>query len=325
MWSYNIKLLNKAVLEIPVRYFKPRRALLYVPGNDLKKINKIPSLKVDCVALDCEDGVALNKKDQARHTIRESLSLLIPDTKIKSDIGVRINSVDSGLCDKDLEVCLSGNYLPHTILLPKVEDSGQLHWFSDYINKYIKGHDKINLIIFLESAKAFINISEICKALITIAEKQKIVPNALVFGSDDFCASIGATRTEDAMEILYARQKLVLYAKANNFQAIDMVYIKFKDLEGLTCQSEQGMRMGFTGKQVIHPDQIEVVQKSFLPTLAAVEWAKGLLSAFEEHQITGKEPKVRGMQMTKNCLTLPYLSSPRRKRNTGLYHGHTKR
>ncbi|XP_056637509.1 citramalyl-CoA lyase, mitochondrial-like isoform X1 [Diorhabda sublineata] len=287
MWIYNMKLLKRTVLEISVRYYKPRRAILYVPGNDLKKINKIQSLTIDCVALDCEDGVALNKKDEARYTIRESLNRLIPDIKNKTDIGVRINSVDSEICEKDLEVCLSGNYLPHTILLPKVEDSGQLHWFSDCIDKYIKQRDKINLIIFLESAKAFINISEICKTLVTLADKQKIIPNSLVFGSDDYCASIGATRTEDATEVLYARQKLVLYAKAYNFQAIDMVYIKFKDLEGLIRQSEQGRHMGFTGKQVIHPDQIEVVQKSFSPTLVQVEWAKGLLRAFEEHQIKG--------------------------------------
>ncbi|XP_056637510.1 citramalyl-CoA lyase, mitochondrial-like isoform X2 [Diorhabda sublineata] len=221
MWIYNMKLLKRTVLEISVRYYKPRRAILYVPGNDLKKINKIQSLTIDCVALDCEDGVALNKK------------------------------------------------------------------FSDCIDKYIKQRDKINLIIFLESAKAFINISEICKTLVTLADKQKIIPNSLVFGSDDYCASIGATRTEDATEVLYARQKLVLYAKAYNFQAIDMVYIKFKDLEGLIRQSEQGRHMGFTGKQVIHPDQIEVVQKSFSPTLVQVEWAKGLLRAFEEHQIKG--------------------------------------
>lgn len=98
----------------------------------------------------------------------------------------------------------------------------------------------------------------------------------------------GVIRTEDSIEILYARQKLVLVAKAFGLQAIDMVYIQYKDLEGLKRQSEQGAKMGYTGKQVIHPDQVPVVQEAFLPTAKQIEWATGLLQAFNDHQKSGK-------------------------------------
>ncbi|CAG9832998.1 unnamed protein product [Diabrotica balteata] len=283
-----IQLLKDNILRNAVRNYKPRRALMYVPGNDLRKISKISSLNVDCIALDCEDGVAFNKKDEARQTIRDSLVQLVSNSDIKSDIGVRVNSVDSDMCEQDLEVCLSGKTLPHTVLLPKVEESDHLRWFSAKLDKIIQINNKVNLIIYIESAKAFTNLTEICKTATELSAKSKFVPNSLVFGSDDFCASIGATRTEDAIEVLCARQMLVLNAKAFHLQAIDMVYINYKDLDGLKRQSEQGMRMGYTGKQVIHPGQIQVVQEAFLPSADKIEWARGLLHAFKEHQATGK-------------------------------------
>lgn len=83
-------------------------------------------------------------------------------------------------------------------------------------------------MVFIESAIAMINLVDICKTCRELSNKGKFIPVALVFGSDDFCASIGATRTEDSTEILYARQKLVLVAKAFGLQAIDMGYIQYK-------------------------------------------------------------------------------------------------
>lgn len=163
----------------------------------------------------------------------------------------------------------------------------------------------MNLIIFIESAIAFLNLVDICKAADTFSKQCKIMPCALVYGGDDFVANIGATKTEEGLETLYARQKLVLVAKAFNLQAIDMVYIKYKgtlsisvifllqkrifpDLDGLRKQSDQGSNMGYTGKQVIHPGQVPIVQDAFLPNSSKVEWATGLLKSFEEHQKTGK-------------------------------------
>ncbi|KAJ8945241.1 hypothetical protein NQ318_016661, partial [Aromia moschata] len=113
---------------IPVRNYIPRRALMYVPGSDFKKINKSFSLEADCIALDCEDGVALNKKEQARTNIRAVLDQGKPEKSKYFDLGVRVNSIESGLCHQDLEYCLSGKNLPDTILLPKVEESDHLNW-----------------------------------------------------------------------------------------------------------------------------------------------------------------------------------------------------
>ncbi|KAH1025328.1 hypothetical protein HUJ05_010070 [Dendroctonus ponderosae] len=238
-------------------YNIPRRALLYVPGDDPKKISKSFTLDADCIALDCEDGVAINRKENARETIRSFLDKGKPTLSRDYDLGVRINSLETPYWQEDLKACLTAKFLPDTILVPKIETDETVRLFSDELGKYIATNQILNLIIYIESAKAFINLVDICKTTESLSKTGNFRPVCLVFGSDDFCANIGKTssrilritRTEDANEVLYARQKLVLVAKAFHLQAIDMVYIKYKDLEGLKMQCQQGMRMGYTGKQ----------------------------------------------------------------------------
>ena len=107
----------------------------------------------------------------------------------------------------------------------------------------------------------------------------------IIFGSDDYAASIGATRTPDATECLMARQTVVVHAKARRMQAIDLVHINFKDLDHLKTEAEQGSVMGFTGKQCIHPAQIDIVQEAFSPSHQDIEYAQDLVAAFEQHQV----------------------------------------
>ncbi|RNA40806.1 citrate lyase subunit beta mitochondrial [Brachionus plicatilis] len=146
------------------------------------------------------------------------------------------------------------------------------------------------MFFYMESAISLINLNDIIKTALSLsAEKYhgRFNLEGFVFGSDDFCADIGASRTKDSVEVTYARQKLVTYCKAYKLKAIDMVYIDFKDLEGLKMQCEQEARMGFTGKQVIHPGQVDVCQNAFTPSQEKIEWATGLVEAFEHHQKSG--------------------------------------
>lgn len=158
---------------------------------------------------------------------------------------------------------------------------------------------RIALIMYAETCTSIMNLPALCTAAVAIAQRPGSLfdLSGLVFGSDDFCASLGATRTADSTEILYARQRCVLVAKAFGLQAIDMVHIDYRDAAGLRGQAEFGARMGYTGKQVIHPGQIDVVQAAFVPSAERVEWARGLLSAFEQHQRDGKGAFVYRNQM----------------------------
>ncbi|XP_067890327.1 citramalyl-CoA lyase, mitochondrial isoform X1 [Heterodontus francisci] len=270
------------------RKYIPRRAVLYVPGNDERKLHKITSLHVDCAVLDCEDGVALNKKEEARLTIVKTLSQ--PHAG-RTDLCVRINSVSSGLAELDMEGILQSKDLPPTLMLPKVETVEEIKWFADRFAKYSKGRtlkEPMNLITFVETAVGLLNFKAGCEEAQRLGAHAGFQLDGVVFGSDDFCASIGATRTEDARELVYARQKVVVIAKAFGLQAIDLVYIDYKDEEGLRRQSREGALMGFTGKQVIHPSQIPIVQEAFSPNPERVKWARELIDAFGEHQKLGK-------------------------------------
>jgi len=271
------------------RKYTPRRTLMYVPGNDDRKLSKIPQLGADCICLDCEDGVSVNKKVAARENIAKLLETGEIDFG-RSECSVRVNSVDSGLCEEDMEAILGGDKLPHAVHLPKVENVEQLEWFAGKFNAVIKKapERKIGLIMFVESAAALIDLPNILRASVQLSDDSFFVPEAVVFGSDDFVADIGATRTPEATELVYARQAIVTAAKAFRLQAIDLVHIDYKDLEGLERQSIEGARMGFTGKQVIHPGQISVVNQAFSPSADRIAWAKELVEEFRVHENEGK-------------------------------------
>ncbi|XP_046445883.1 citramalyl-CoA lyase, mitochondrial-like [Daphnia pulex] len=271
-----------------IKKYTPRRAMMYVPGNDWKKINKIPSLKADSFILDCEDGVALNRKEEARNNIKKIFQeQMFPEGK--SELSVRVNSIDSGLCKADLEAVLKGPNFPSTLHLPKMESKNQLDWLAQELESLLGKEHNIKLIVFVESARSLLDMKELIQHSFTLMNQgAPFTLEAAIFGSDDFCADIGATRTPEAKELLYSRQYFVTCAKAYRLQAIDLVYINFKNIDGLFRQSLEGAQMGFTGKQVIHPSQIEVVQQAFSPSIEKMQWARELIQSFEAHQQSGK-------------------------------------
>ncbi|XP_070190837.1 citramalyl-CoA lyase, mitochondrial-like isoform X2 [Littorina saxatilis] len=270
------------------RRYVPRRTLMYVPGHDLKKLHKIPKLGVDCAVLECEDGVALNKKAEARENIRGMLDELGEVEGV--DIAVRVNSVSSGLMEQDLNVIMTAQRLPETILLPKTDTVEDVILFTDRLRAALGDRTQgycPHLITYVESAEGLMNMTDILRRAQAYSMEGVYNLDGVVFGSDDFCADIGAERSVDASELTYARQKIVMVAKGYRIQAIDMVFTDYKDAEGLRVQSEQGARKGYTGKQLIHPNQVSVVRDAFTPSSERVDWATELIYAFQEHQNSG--------------------------------------
>ncbi|XP_073877434.1 citramalyl-CoA lyase, mitochondrial isoform X10 [Macaca fascicularis] len=176
-------------------------------------------------------------------------------------------------------------------MLPKVESPEEIQWFADKFSFHLKGRkleQPMNLIPFVETAMGLLNFKAVCEETLKIGPQVGLFLDAVVFGGEDFRASIGATSSKETLDILYARQKIVVIAKAFGLQAIDLVYIDFRDGAGLLRQSREGAAMGFTGKQVIHPNQIAVVQEQFSPSPEKIKWAEELIAAFKEHQQLGK-------------------------------------
>lgn len=275
----------------------PVRSLLYVPGNDERKLKKIFATDADCVVLDCEDGVALNRKEQARRNIYD---LYTGDERVQASnkFAIRINGPQTDLAKDDIRFLFNTAYLPKTVFIPKTDYGDDIKWcYSriydqlERVNYSTLTHAPIKFFFYMESAASLLNLREIIETAIQQSHQKyrdAFKLEGFVFGSDDFCADIGAERTKDATELTYARQMLVTYCKAFKLKVVDMVYIDYKDLEGLRIQSEQGARMGFTGKQVIHPGQVDIVQKAFMPSEVKIKWARGLVEAFKSHQQSGK-------------------------------------
>ncbi len=258
---------------------RARRAMLYMPGDDSIKIHKSTTLGVDAICMDMEDGVASNHKNEARWTIVEALHNLDFGS---SERLVRINPVGSGLEMDDLQVVLPAR--PDGIVVPKVQHGEQIRQVSQIISQFERENGwpegSILIIAVVESARAIVNLHSIAGADPRLA--------ALIFGAEDLAENLGAIRTTEGWEVFYARSSVVTYAIAFNLQAIDMVYTHLKDLDGLRLESLQGAQMGFTGKQIIHPDQVEPVQAAYTPSQEAIAHALRLVEAFNAHQQAGQ-------------------------------------
>jgi len=255
-----------------------RRALLYMPGDDWKKITKALTLGVDCICMDMEDGVALNRKSEARATIAKALQELDFGASEKL---ARINAVDSGLEKDDVEAVLP--YRPDGIVIPKVESLEQIRWGSELIEsaELTNGWpvNSVRMLVGVETAKGILNMKE-------IASHPRL--DGIIFGGEDFAASIGAKRSEGAVELLYARQAVVTACATYGLQAIDIVTIDFKDIERVRREAEFGAQLGYSGKQIIHPNQVVPVQEAFTPDDESIAYAKRLVEAFTSHQKEGK-------------------------------------
>jgi len=274
----------------------PRRALLYMPGDDWNKINKAITLGVDCICMDMEDGTALNRKAEARATIAKALQELNFGASEKL---ARINSVGSGFEKDDIETVLP--FHPDGIVIPKIETFDQIQWASEIIEKAELAYgwplNSVRMLVGVETARGIINLKE-------IAAHPRL--DGLIFGAEDFAASIGATRSRAAWEVMYARSAVVTHACAFDLQAIDMVFIDFRDSLNLKIEAAQGAAMGYSGKQIIHPSQVGPVQEAFTPDDDAIAYARRVVETFEAHQGEGKgayelDGKMIDMPILKNA------------------------
>lgn len=287
-----------------------RRSLLYIPASNQKMLNKAKILTPDTIALDLEDGVAESAKQLARE------NLLSNFTKIQKvaqtpELGIRINSVSSinGNFSEDVEMLNSLEKLPTCVLVPKVDDIDESKLVIENLHKVYQrrgpNQKPVNLITFVETARALINLKEIFEEIRQkTSQKFKLVNhNGCVFGSDDYCADMNIERTD--LGLLYARQKIATTCKVYGLDAIDMVNIDFKNNEGMIRQCVEGRSFGFSGKQLIHPNQIEDCNRLFSPNEKQVEWARELIVEFEKFSDAGQGAfTFRGQMIDKPLLRI---------------------
>ncbi len=259
---------------------RSRRALLYMPGDSQRKIEKAASLDVDCICMDLEDGVAHTQKAAARATIVTALQELDFG---RSEKLVRLNPYGSGMEAEDLAATVGPRWRPDGFVLPKVDSAEAVQWLDGQLAAAEQAHGwpagSLVLIALVESARGILNLKEICAATPRL--------QALIFGGEDLAADIGAIRTPEAWEVFYARSAIVTHAAAFGQQAIDMVTVDYQDTASLRREARQGATLGYSGKQAIHPNQVAPIQAAFTPSAEAVAQARRIVDAHTAHQASG--------------------------------------
>jgi len=219
-------------------------------------LEKAAGLPVDEVVVDLEDGVAVADKESARENLAEAAAT--------GTLAVRINGIGSPWWQEDLESVWAAR--PSVIVVPKVESIEHVEAVSELLPY------GVGLEVQIETARGLVEVERIAAAGEPL--------EALVFGPGDFAASIGVpVLTIGAGASEYALARIVVAARAFGLQAVDGPYAALGDLEGLRASSRRALALGYEGKWVVHPEQIEPVQEIFTPSEAERERAERILAA----------------------------------------------
>ncbi|KAF1992641.1 beta subunit of citrate lyase [Aulographum hederae CBS 113979] len=273
-----------------------RRALLYVPGSSTKMLQKSRGLDVDCIAYDLEDSVTPGRKAEARTNLRQLFEQ--PRAEGIREQAVRINAVETGLALDDLTEVLKAPNVD-TVVVPKVNSASDLHFVTDVLRHTLptrhpsttpssspnsQTQPPVRILALIESAKSLSNLSSICTASPYLS--------GLVFAAEDFALDLSITRTPSLSEFLYARSTIATACRAHELPStIDLVCTSFRGEQGLQTLEEEclgGKGLGFNGKQLIHPGQVDVCQRTFSPGEAEVEWAVRVVVADEKADVAGR-------------------------------------
>lgn len=258
----------------------PLRSLLFIPGDSEKKISKIDGCGADAVILDLEDSVAPANKAEARRMVAEFVAKT-PRGQRSPHYWVRVNPLDSGLVLEDL-VAIMGT-APDGIIQPKTNGPDCVRQLSHYLDAFEAAHG-------LEAGST---------KIIPVATETAVAPfhlggfagagldrlAGLTWGAEDLATAVGASANRDASgEWLFtfrmARSLCLLAAHAAGVQAIDTLYVDFRDDEGLRASSRESRVEGFSGRLAIHPAQVEGINAAFMPSPEEVAHAERIIAAF---------------------------------------------
>ena len=243
-----------------------RRSRLYVPGNNPRLINSVGVYECDCIILDLEDSVIFDHKIDARYLVKNALKTMDFG---KSEIWVRINRE---MARDDIKQIAYGH--PHGLCLPKIESREDIEVIEKIIDE---ANLDCHLMPIIETAKGIANACEIAKS------SERIV--AMAFGAEDYSRDVGCKRSWEAL--FYPRCQLLIACKSAGLQALDTVYPNAEDEKGLIEETKRVFDMGFDGKGAIHPSQIEIIHKCFIPSNEEIEEAKKIVEAIEEARKKG--------------------------------------
>lgn len=251
--------------------------MMFVPGNNPGMMADAHIYGPDSIMLDLEDSVTMTEKDTARLLVYNALkSIDYGDTEMV----VRINPLNTPYGKKDIEAMVKAGV--HVIRMPKTETAEEVVEVEREIEKVEKeigclGRTKIMAAI--ESALGVVN----AYAIATASPRMM----GIALGAEDYCANLKTQRTPDGDELRLARETIVVAARAAGIDALDTVYSNLNDMETFRKEVEFIHRLGFDGKSIINPRQIEVVNEVFAPSEKAIEKARTIIAAIKEAEKKG--------------------------------------
>ncbi|KAG9315635.1 citrate lyase beta subunit [Chiua virens] len=264
----------------------------------------------DVVIYDLEDSVSPNLLD--KKAARERLSQFLHRTPKENRpasgrVAVRLNDISTPFFEEDVAEILRHPAVG-TLVLPKVHSERDLHYVSRTIRNVNSPSTSLRIVASVESARSVIGLGGIASWKSEFGAEKGGKLTALLFAAEDYCADTSVIRTTSKQELLYVRSQVVITAKAFGLEAIDMVCVNYKDPEYLREECQDGRRLGFTGKQVIHPNQVAAVNSSFVPTFHEILRAAKIL-----HRMTiahSNEKGAFGLEMeggSKEMIDAPML------------------
>ncbi len=269
---------------------RPRRSCLAVPGSSIKMITKAQGLQADQVFLDLEDAVAPDAKQDARANIVEALNT--GDWAGKTRV-VRINDATTRWAYRDvLSIVEGAGANLDCIMLPKVQGAEQVHWLDLTLTQIEQamGYEvgRIGIEAQIETARGLINVNSIAGACARL--------ETIVFGPADFMASInmpglvvgGLNPDYPGDPYHYILMQILMAARAYGLQAIDGPYLQIRDLDGFREVAKRSQALGFDGKWVLHPGQIDVANEVYSPDQDDYDHAELILDAYEHYTTVEK-------------------------------------
>ncbi|MDK2918860.1 MAG: citrate lyase subunit beta / citryl-CoA lyase [Candidatus Petromonas sp.] len=257
---------------------KLRRTMMYIPGNNPGMIREGHIYGSDSLMFDLEDSVSLKEKDAARFLVYNALKTIDYEG---TETVVRVNGLDTPFGRDDFEAIVRAK--PDIIRLPKTEKPEDIieadKLISEIETKVGMEVGTVKLMAAIESALGIINAYDIAKA------SPRLI--AIAIGAEDFVTDMKTTRSKDGVELMMARSQVLLAARAAGIYALDTVFSDINDEEGFINEVKHIKQLGFDGKSVIHPKQIEPVHRIYTPSNKEIEKSIRVLNAIEEAERNG--------------------------------------
>jgi len=254
--------------------YRPRRSVLYMPSSNERALEKAKTLPVDALILDLEDAVAPDAKDAAREN---ACAAARSGEYGRRELTIRVNGLGSRWHDADLaEAAAAG---PDAIVVPKVNSADEVRALVAAMEA-AGVPDHTRLWAMVETPVAVLHAEEIARASDRLA--------CLVLGTNDLYKEIGATFAPGRAAVQTSLQLVLLAARAAGVTVVDGVFNDVKDADGFLAEASQGRELGFDGKTLIHPGQVEPANEVFAPDAAQVDDARAVIAAFEAAEAEGR-------------------------------------